>query len=166
MFDSQIRPRYRGRGLGKLLYEKAIEVAREQGFQWFLAGTYTSPDARNVWNSLKKRHHVEDEKEFATGFTPATHRPGMYGRPGRSTPGEPQKIVNTDLKCSTPGCTPYWSTRGSGAEKKFYTTVKRGFNPARFPTLQRDAQLYQDKGTALCIALNSRTFLFFGIAPS
>lgn len=77
-----------------------------------------------------------------------------------------QKWIETKLVCSTPGCTPYHSTSGKDQDKKYFTTVKRNIDTRRFPTLERDARLAQEKGNACCIALNSRTFLFFGIAPS
>ena len=77
---------------------------------------------------------------------------------------QPGKFLG-DVKCSTPNCAINHNYRRD-EKGRVFINMDRNIDTRRFPTLERDARLAQDKGNACCIALNSRTFLFFGIAPS
>jgi GNAT superfamily N-acetyltransferase len=72
---SAVAKEYRGQGLGKALYKKAIEDARAQGAKVFTSDIeLTSPSAAGVWKSLMKEGLPIEE--FAWGKVGSTGNTG------------------------------------------------------------------------------------------
>jgi len=54
----EIKPRWKGTGLGQLLYEKGIAYAKKNGFENFCSDTNRSDEANKAWQRLSQRYPV------------------------------------------------------------------------------------------------------------
>jgi GNAT superfamily N-acetyltransferase len=60
--SSNLKPVYRNRGFGRILYDKTIEEAKRRGFTRLYADTDQSEDARRMWESIAKRHPLKQDE--------------------------------------------------------------------------------------------------------
>jgi ribosomal protein S18 acetylase RimI-like enzyme len=102
--ESGIGKKWRGSGLGQILYDKAIEAAKDEGYMRLWSDDDRSEDANSAWGRLSKRYPVQfDHKsgrfyiDLKPGAVMASYeervnaalrqyqdgKPGLYqGRPG------------------------------------------------------------------------------------
>jgi GNAT superfamily N-acetyltransferase len=60
VYSVTINDDWRGTGLGQMLYDAAIQVAKKAGCRIFSSDTTLSGDAVNAWNRLKNRYPVDE----------------------------------------------------------------------------------------------------------
>ncbi len=62
----EIEKKWKGTGLGQILYDKAIQAAKRKGFVWFISDETLSQEAISAWARLKARYPVEEREGGAT----------------------------------------------------------------------------------------------------
>jgi GNAT superfamily N-acetyltransferase len=60
--------KWRGTGVGQMLYDKAIQVAKSKGLETFESDRTLSADARSAWVKLAKRYKVRHVKDTDSDY--------------------------------------------------------------------------------------------------
>jgi GNAT superfamily N-acetyltransferase len=71
IFYSQIQREWRSTGLGQILYDKAILLAKKKGYRYLNSDTHRSIFADKAWKRLTKRYpvkEIEDEYSYVTNY--------------------------------------------------------------------------------------------------
>jgi GNAT superfamily N-acetyltransferase len=99
---------WRGTGLGQMLYDHAIQEAKNREAHYFYSDLGLSPDARRAWQRLKKRYPVENKgkSEAYENYNPEMEGKGLYSVPRHRI--DLTKVAST---------LPYWDGECRNGEK-------------------------------------------------
>ena len=81
---SNVRPAHQGKGVGRALYEKAIEHVRKQGGENLHSDVYVSNQAGKIWHRLKDLGHDVTIKNNGKHFD--KKKEGFYSHDGGDMP--------------------------------------------------------------------------------
>jgi GNAT superfamily N-acetyltransferase len=98
IYYSQIGREWRGTGLGQILYDKAIQLAKSKGYRYLNSDTHRSVDAEKAWKRLEKRYPVndiEDEYGYVTNHQICI-RPDLLNKVAEAVAIDNEKGIGRD----------------------------------------------------------------------
>jgi GNAT superfamily N-acetyltransferase len=96
IFYSQINRDWYGTGLGQILYDKAIQLAKKKGYKYLNSDTRRSIEAEKAWKRLARRYpcrEIEDEYGYVTN-----HQIDLTAVPTKMTESKDQFTKKTDFR--------------------------------------------------------------------
>jgi ribosomal protein S18 acetylase RimI-like enzyme len=68
VYDVSVEDEWRGTGLGQMLYDKGVEIAKAAGAKYLTSSTDMQPDAKKAWKRLSQRYPVRAVKDPEATF--------------------------------------------------------------------------------------------------